>query len=1244
MKESALPAKSPLWRDALWLAAAAFAYFVAARLGLALALQPGAVASVWLPEGIFLSAILLTRRRLRPLLVGVFCVTGFVADLLAGTPVLVGAIYALILSLDATLSAWLLGRFVGEPLAFQKSRELVGFLVLAIFLSNFASGLAAAAASRLIPGTSFWRSWVGWVSSNGMGNLLVTPFLLSWAAGLRTGLGRWKAKRVLEASALFLALGFLNLLTFGYLPNTGLFSLLLPFSTFPLLIWIALRFGMRGVTSALGLLALIVVAFAASGRLSGLFGYGFALPEVIVVQFYLAIMAIPVLFLAVVVTERAQGLDALREREARLNKAEEIAQVGSWEMELASGRLSWSEEVYRLFGLSPGEFGASYPAFLEAVHPEDRAAVDAAYRGSLREGRDAYEIEHRVVRRDTGEIRQVREKCEHLRDASGRVVRSIGMVHDITERKRAEGAFRELSRKNEEALRVAQMGHWEFDLASGLFTFNDQYYTLHGITAREAGGYQMSAEQFARRYVHPEDSHLVQEAIAKAVAAEDAGFQLQLDARILRADGEARMVTVWFRIQKDERNLTVKLHGVNQDISERRRAEETLRVRNRYIDTVLANAPIGFAVNTIHDGKVVFVGDKFEELYGVPRGSLRGVEDFFAKVYRDAEFREKIRARILADIASGDAARMRWEDIPLLEASGEKRYITAINIPVLDQDLMVSTVQDVTARHRAEERLQESEQRFRLLVEQAADGFELTDAEGRLIDVNGATCRQLGYSKEELLRLGVKDIDPVVSRETYAARFQELVNGDSLIFETTHRRRDGTTFPVEINTSVIRLGDELRALTLVRDISDRKREEQEREKLQGQLAQAQKMESIGRLAGGVAHDFNNMLEVILGNTELALNGLPASSALREGLQEVAAAAQRSAELTRQLLAFARKQTIAPRVLDLNEAVGGILSMLRRLIGEDIDLAWIPGAGLWKVKVDAAQIDQVLANLCINARDAIAGVGRVTIETAKAAFDQAYCAHHPGFTPGQYVLLAVSDDGRGMSKEVLEHLFEPFFTTKELGKGTGLGLATVYGIVRQNEGFINVYSEPGRGTSFKIYLPRHANGPEAGAEAEQSKAPPRGTETVLLVEDEKMILKLGTSILGFLGYQVLAAPTPGEALALAARHQGPIHLLITDVVMPEMSGKELSEKLAVLRPETRVLFTSGYTANTIAHHGVLEEGVQFLQKPFSISGLATKVREILDRPAGGGQGPGRNPPPAGSTGPAAPGSSGGAPSG
>jgi len=390
----------------------------------------------------------------------------------------------------------------------------------------------------------------------------------------------------------------------------------------------------------------------------------------------------------------------------------------------------------------------------------------------------------------------------------------------------------------------------------------------------------------------------------------------------------------------------------------------------------------------------------------------------------------------------------------------------------------------------------------------------------------------------------------------------------------------------------------------------RKQAEMEQIKLQSQLVQAQKMESVGRLAGGVAHDFNNMLAVILGYTEIAMEQVNMAQPLFAALREIRKAAERSAKLTRQLLAFARKQTIAPRVLDLNETVDGMLNMLRRLIGEDIDLVWKPGRNLWPVKVDPSQIDQLLANLCANARDAIAGVGKVTVETDTAAFDEAWCATHTGVVPGEYVLLAFSDNGCGMDQETLGHLFEPFFTTKGVGKGTGLGLATVYGMVQQNNGFINVDSEPSQGTTFKVYLPRHAAQTASLSETAPGRSAERGDETILLVEDEPAILKMATMMLERLGYAVVGARTPGEAVRLAEAHAGGIHLLVTDVVMPDMNGRDLAEHLLSMYPNLKCLFMSGYTADIIAHQGVLAARVQFIQKPFSLTDLAAKVRQAL----------------------------------
>jgi PAS domain S-box-containing protein len=406
-------------------------------------------------------------------------------------------------------------------------------------------------------------------------------------------------------------------------------------------------------------------------------------------------------------------------------------------------------------------------------------------------------------------------------------------------------------------------------------------------------------------------------------------------------------------------------------------------------------------------------------------------------------------------------------------------------------------------------------------------------------------------------------------------------------------------------------GKPLSFVGTIMDISERKQAEADHDALEAQLRQAQKMEAVGRLAGGVAHDFNNLLMGIMNYAELCRDELPTEHLLRGWLDEILRDTHRSADLTRQLLAFARKQIIAPVALDLNAAVDGMLKLLRRLIGENIELAWQPGLQLWPVLMDPGQIDQILANLCVNARDAIANVGDITIATARVTIGTGQRVDHADLAPGDYVLLTVSDDGCGMGQETLEHLFEPFFTTKEVGKGTGLGLATVYGIIQKNHGAICVKSAPGQGTTFSIYLPRAPGQAADGAAAPAPATLSRGDETILLVEDERSLRVTCRLFLQGLGYTVLVAETPAAALALAAQYRGEIHLLLTDVIMPGMGAKDMVAQLLEVRPQVRCLYMSGYPANVIDDRGIPDQGVHFLAKPFSRVDLVRKVRETLD---------------------------------
>ncbi len=627
--------------------------------------------------------------------------------------------------------------------------------------------------------------------------------------------------------------------------------------------------------------------------------------------------------------------------------------------------------------------------------------------------------------------------------------------------------------------------------------------------------------------------------------------------------------------------------------------EDLVETKDMFQDLANSITDVIFALD--EHMKYIFWNVTCEQVIGIPLEEAKGKSWYDLEANKGYEW-----------IAERYKDVLRTKQATTFEAvfgQGEHSLNMEINVYPSSTGIVVYC-KDITATKRAEQALKQSEERYRNYVTHSPYGVFVANEHGRYLDVNPAACRITGYSEQELLEMSIPDLLPEAGREDGRKHFQTVSREGQSHGELPFVRKSGEKCWWTV--SAVKLSD-TRFLGFTQDITDRKRSEEEREKLQAQLTQAQKMESVGRLAGGVAHDFNNMLNVILGNTEMALEELDPTQPLHLKLMEIRKATERSTDLTRQLLAFARKQTVAPKVLDLNETVGGMINMLSRLIGEDIDLAWRPAKDLWSILMDMSQIDQILANLFVNARDAIVDVGKVTIETDNVAFDEEYCADHLDFTPGEYVLLAVSDDGHGMDKETLARLFEPFFTTKALGVGTGLGLATVYGIVRQNKGLINVYSEPGRGTCFKIYLPRHAGKKEPFSKTADSVEPVKGgTETILLVEDEPSILDIAIKMLKQQGYIILAARTPGEAIRMAREYSGRIDLLLTDVVMPEMNGSDMAKNIMSLYPDIKLLFMSGYTANVIAHHGVLEESVHFIQKPFHKKDLTAKVREVLDQ--------------------------------
>jgi len=665
---------------------------------------------------------------------------------------------------------------------------------------------------------------------------------------------------------------------------------------------------------------------------------------------------------------------------------------------------------------------------------------------------------------------------------------------------------------------------------------------------------------------------------------------------------------------RDDQSRPAPSPGTSLDVTDRIRAEEALAGERTLLRTLIDHQPdLVFVKDT--QGRVTLCNATAAQYLGVPESAMLGKSVFdvnppeLARAYHE----DDLRVLKHHEVIHNREELIRRHD-------GQERWHLTTKVPLRNSAGQVSGLivicHDIHERKRAEETLRASEAQYRLLADNAEDFVLLNHVDGRRLYVSPSFYRVTGWTPDEFeapdwrTRIHPDDL-PLVER-TRAANLA----GQTTQIEYRMRCKNGAWLWVDTRCKPI-AGPDGRVEQMQlwsRDITSRKRVEAEKESLEAQLRQAVKLEAVGRLAGGVAHDFNNLLGVMIGFAELACDEVAPSSLVHEYLQELLATASRSAAIIRQLLAFARREVIRPQTLDLNETVEALLKMLRRMLREDIELVWRPGAGLWPVFMDASQLDQILANLCVNARDAIAHVGTVTIETRNAVIDADFCATHPEFVAGDFVMLALSDTGCGMSGDVLDKIFEPFFTTKESGKGTGLGLATVYGAVKQNGGSISVASEPGRGTTFRIYLPRH-HAPPSETPVARPVTMPRGRgEAVLVVEDEAALLNLIDIALRGLGYCVWTAQSPREALQVVEQQGLTLELLVTDVVMPEMNGKELSDRLRARYPQLKRLFISGYTADIIAEQGIVEQEIQLLQKPFSTLELATAVRAVLDEPS------------------------------
>ena len=867
-----------------------------------------------------------------------------------------------------------------------------------------------------------------------------------------------------------------------------------------------------------------------------------------------------------------------------------------------------NEAISAMTGYAREELLSLTPAqILAAVCPDDRGWLLARLRRQLERGTAPVCDELRLVRKD-GTMRWMQVTANRI-DYQGLPALDVSCL-DVTDRREAEEALKTAKSDLEHAQRIARFGNWRWNTLTQRTEWSDGMYRIYGLE-RQSG--PPGSDDWLE-HIHPEDRDMLQRAISEALAGTAPYDHIY---RVLRYDdGTVRYLHTVGDVIRDDTGAAISLVGTAQDVTDHIEAQSALRDSELRFRSIVEQSPDGISLID-ENGVIVEWNQANRRMTGLSREEVVGKRIWdvhlatLPEEKRVPERLQRTEDAIRAAIEKGEAPWLgSFRELDLVRANGQRWIAQAqtSEIRLRDRTMLMIIFRDVTEQRRNQQELENRRLEIDQILRTLPDALIYTNEQRQIVHVNPAFSRVFGYEPEEVLGTDIRQLQahPNDTPEPGLAACAPWEDETYEVRELEYTRQDDGVFLGETVGSPVRdAGGQVTGfIDLVRDVSDRKR-------LGNQLAQAQKMEAIGQLAGGVAHDFNNILTAIMGFTDFVLRDVERDDPRYEDLEAIRRSGERAVGLTRQLLAFSRRQMLQPRVLDINGVIANMGKMLRRLISEDIEITFALASSLGSVKVDVGQMEQVLLNLVVNAREAMPLGGSITVRTGEADVDETLPSFCGAVDAGPYVVLEIEDTGQGMDDETLAHLFEPFFTTKE--DGTGLGLATVFGIVTQSSGHITVESSPGEGATFRIYLPRvYTDNESERSGASQQADHNAGTETILLVEDADTVRQLACRVLCNRGYTVLEAANGEIALRVAAEHKGEIDLLVTDVVMPGgMSGRQLAERLVSDCSGLHVLYMSGYTDNEISSHGVLDSGFAFLEKPFTPNSLLGKVRQVLD---------------------------------